>query len=379
MQNFISLITVSLKELTAVDIVLLAFNLLLFCFARPILLKIYGNTCRKELETRFKVFRSLILLIFAIILTEDLFIPIAQHSWITKIIALPLVLLAGFLVFFVAKYFIQLRFGVIRSDGEERTFSDTYKSRLITIVAGILTTLLTLVSIIQLLGFESILHASGAIGFVGVMLALTQGAWAPDIISGLIILNNEHFKDGDIIQFYDSKPMIGAVFKIKLFNTELLDPSNNHRISIRNSRIYNFTIHNLSRFASAKGLREELQFNIGYKVTEEQVSRMFEEAAGEMYRNPDIDIAGKYPIEVRATNAGDYAITWSLFYYTKNVQQLLKTRQLFRSAVIKRARESNIELATPILLNPRFEGEEQKKKDFRREKKGEKEICSYNL
>jgi len=97
----------------------------------------------------------------------------------------------------------------------------------------------------------------GAIGFIGVMIALTQAAWAPDIISGLIILNSNVFEQDDIIEIsIEGRTIVATVFRTKVFHTEILDLVNNHRIMMRNVKIRDTVIHNLTKFASAKGLRE---------------------------------------------------------------------------------------------------------------------------
>lgn len=124
------------------------------------------------------------------------------------------------------------------------------------------------------------------------------------------------------------------------------------------------TTHNLSRFSSAKGLREELQFKIGYETTKAQVERMIAIAEKEVVANHDIAVEGKFPMEIRATDAGDFAITWSIFYYTKKMSALLKTKQDIRCAVINAARKSNINLATPVLHDVMVSREKSKEPGY---------------
>lgn len=351
MNQFLQIILTSLQQLTAIDICLLSISIILLLFSKYLLSKKIINTVAKDasFNTRLKLFRSVNILIVIIIIFEDILVPVANHSWLTKIIAVPLIIYIIYIIFYILKYMIRKRYGHIRNHNGETVITDTYNSRILSILAALFLTIFALVSIIQLLGFESLLHAGGMIGFIGVMLALTQASWAPDIIGGLIILNSDQLNDGDIVQIFDDKLVVGSVFKVKLFYTEILNLTNNHRIMIKNSQLRDYTIHNLSRFSSARGLREELQFNIGYEITESKVVKMFASAEKNVCNNPSVDVDGKYPMEVRATKAGDFAITWSLFYYTKDVQKILSTRQSVRSAIIEAARLANISLATPIL------------------------------
>jgi len=63
-----------------------------------------------------------------------------------------------------------------------------------------------------------------------------------------------------------------------MFHTEILNLVNNHRVMLKNARLREFTIQNLSKFASAKGLREQLSFKIGYDISPEKVRKMFKAA-----------------------------------------------------------------------------------------------------
>ena len=122
----------------------------------------------------------------------------------------------------------------------------------------------------------------------------------------------------------------------------------NHRVMIRNSRIRDCTVQNLSRFANARGLRETLKFKIGYDVSAEKVTAMFETAFSYAVEDPDIHVEGQHPLEIRIQDTGDHAIEWSVHYYTKEEAQLIKTAQLFRAKVLQASIEANISLSTPI-------------------------------
>jgi small-conductance mechanosensitive channel len=52
---------------------------------------------------------------------------------------------------------------------------------------------------------------------------------------------------------------------------------------------------------------------------------------------------------IRITNAGNYAVEWTLFYYTKDVRHLLRTRRAVMRAMFEASKEMHISLATPLL------------------------------
>jgi len=154
---------------------------------------------------------------------------------------------------------------------------------------------------------------------------------------------------GDVIEFNDGHKSLGIIHKTKVFHTEILNLVNNHRIMIKNSRLREHTIHNLSKFASAKGLRENLHFKIGYDESITNVNAMFMEAFNRATSDFDIAMQAQYPLEIGVENTGDFAVEWVIYYYTKDLKQLLRTRQSFLKLILKTSKEFNIRLATPSL------------------------------
>jgi small-conductance mechanosensitive channel len=204
---------------------------------------------------------------------------------------------------------------------------------------------------VQILGFDDLLHAGGVIGVVGVMLALTQSSWAPDLISGLIILNSRLMEEGDVVEIDDGERLLTLVFRTKMFHTELLDVSRNHRIMLQNAKLRGSTIKNLSKFASARGLREKLQFNIGYDVEPRAVRQIFEESFARLRENGDCQIEFDHGFDLFPVAAADFAVTWAFFYYTKDLKHLVTTRYRVVGETVQVAREHRVQLATPLLVS----------------------------
>ena len=190
-----------------------------------------------------------------------------------------MVLYLAYLAANTGSYLTRRRYGKISAGSDGPQISDTYHSRMLTLLLSTFIAIVALIWVIRLAGFSSMLEAGGAIGFVGVFLALTQAAWAPDIISGLVLLNSDMVSEGDLIEIeINTEPLLGRVFKTKIFHTVLIDVVNNHRVMISNSRLRDQTIHSLSKFASARGLREKLIFKIGYDTSSASVKKMFRQA-----------------------------------------------------------------------------------------------------
>lgn len=337
------------NSLTAIEISVLVINLALMVFAKKIVALVYPESGNEKLKNnRVRVFRVLNAFIVIAIAYYHIHAKEGLEGLGFKLLLISLIIYSSFLVAHVFTYFIRHRYGKVREIEGNKKIIETYHSRLLTLFSGIFIFIISLIAIIQVLEFRSLLEAGGVIGFIGVFLALTQGAWAPDIFSGLIILNSGMIEEGDVIETSNGDSTIGIVYKTKIFHTEMLNMINNHRIMIRNARLRDMTVHNLSKFASARGLRESLHFKIGYSVASKKIRDMFLNAFEKAKKEASAPIEYQYPLEISMVDAGDHAVEWAIFYYTKDVKSLIKTRHYFRELVLDTSQEHGIELATPL-------------------------------
>jgi len=271
-----------------------------------------------------------------------------DNDWLIKITQVLVVLYFAMLLTQLINFFVRQRFGKTRVSKDSISIADTYSSRGLSIFVTVVTTIIALVTCLRILGFDSVLEAGGALGIIGLFLAMTQASWAPDIISGLIILNSRLCEEGDVIQFdMGGKTVVASIFRTKLFHTECLDLSNNHRLMVRNAKLRDYGLQNLSRFASAKGLRECLFFNIDYQHDEYEVSNMIKQAFSKIDDNEGVR-EEQYAPEIFVYDTGDYAVTWAVFYYIKDVKRLLSIKHIIRSYILKESVICNISLSTPI-------------------------------
>ncbi len=333
---------------------LVAINVLLIIFA-PYLVTRFSSQDLPEgaRDFRINVIRGLNVLIIGLLGHFRFYSEGQSGQGIgIKVLSILVIIYLSYLSVHLIGRFVRVRFGrSVQHTGSGHRIADTYASRALSIFISVFIGIMALISIIRVAGFSSLLEAGGVIGFVGVFLALTQGAWAPDIISGLVILNSKMFKERDVIRITDSgQEMLAIVYRTLAFHTELLNLVDNHRVMIRNSKIRDQTVHNLSRFASARGLRETLLFKIGYDVSSDRVKSMFQQAFTAAVEDADIPIEEQHPLEIRLKDTGDHAIEWSVHYYTKDEFALIKTRQLFREKILEASLECNIDLSTPVTL-----------------------------
>ena len=341
------------QYLSSAQAILISLNLSLLILAKPLFRLVLRGTqvSEEELFSRraFLVLQRANWISLICVVLYAVILPLNQEFGFTKVLSVLMIISCANLFDSLLDIFILQRFGRKKRADDQEVYVETYRSRLVSLMITAMIGVISILLIIKVIGFESLLETGGVIGFIGVLLALTQGAWAPDIISGLIILNTQILEEGDVIEFVSSRRVIGVVFKTKIFHTELLDLTSNHRVMIPNVQLRQSSVLNLSKFASAKGLRERLTFKIGYNVRQSEVHQLFKEVFELAKLDTDIRINDLHDLEVRVLNAGDYAIEWGVFYYLKDVRSVLSTRHHLTALIAKKSEERGISLATPIL------------------------------
>lgn len=339
-----------LYSLNNVDYIVLSVNLLLIIFAHPILKRFSsGGVTNNTMNMRTNLLRGLNVIIVLVYAYQYLYLPSGGETKSVTILTILAILYLTYFSNFLIQYFIDKQYGKERKIGEKVIYIPTYQSRLLSILATIFLTIIAIISIIQQLGFDSLLEAGGVIGFIGVFLGLTQASWAPDIISGLIILNSDVLEEGDIVETDDN--ILGRVHKTKMFHTEILNMTNNHRIMVRNEHLRNKTIHNLSRFASGSGLRECLSFKISYDTSSSEIKEMLL-AAFNAAVEKEVPLESNPEPEVKVLNTGDYAVEWGVIYHIKQVEHIIRIRRDLRESILEFSKNKNISLSTPILATP---------------------------
>jgi len=334
-----------LSELSVIDYLVICTNLLLIVFAHPILKRFSSSSLsQKVFDLRYNLLRAINVIILIAYGYQVIYAPVDEQGILVKTISILAIVYVSYICNYFLQYIINKHYGKTRQIGDNVIYVQTYKSRLLSIIAAVLLIVIAIISCVRILEFDSLLEAGGVLGVFGVLLALTQSSWAPDIISGLIILNSDMFEEGDIVEF---EKVIGRVHRTKLFHTEIINLRNNHRIMLRNANMRDHIIHNLSKFASGMGLRECLSFNIGYDTESSAVKEMLCEAFNDAVE-AGVEVESNPEPQVKLLKTGDHALEWGLLFHVKKVEQLIPTRRELREHILAQSIKHNIQLATPI-------------------------------
>ncbi len=341
MQNALPLF----DALSFVEILFCIACLVLMVMAKRLVMRFSQKTPAPKRALRVAVIRGFCLAAISAVMYFEIPPELSQQYGLVTVLAIAASLYLCYLGNFISAYFIFKRYGKSRTVAGKEITIPTYQTRALSLLSSCFFIILAVVAIVQQLGFSSLLEAGGVIGVIGVMLALTQGSWAPDIISGLILLNSDMIEEGDVIELPNGT--IAEVFKTKMFHTELLDLARNIRIMVRNTALRDRTLRNLSRYASVKGLRECMAYNIGYSTPVKEVEALFEKVR-DVAIQKELPFEGDHDLTLALLETGDHALKWGVIFHTKSPGKLIQLRRDINLIAQQESHKVGISLSTPL-------------------------------
>ncbi|NRB40768.1 MAG: mechanosensitive ion channel [Pseudomonadales bacterium] len=367
-----SLPDLSYMEWTGHALVFL-INALLFLFAKPLIEII---TTQNESANRIKILQFLNLFVFFLHII-DLTLLSANSNYQSFFIHLGLSVMSVYTAlycFSLSSFLSRKKFGQQKTLDDKIIYIDTYSTRVVDLMMLVIICVATIYALIKIWNADSLLETTGIFGISAAFLAFTSNIWAPDIFSGLIILNSQMLEDGHVVKVdgYKDEYIINKVSFIYII---LYDVRNNHRTLIRNSHFIKSKIDNLSRVASTDGIRKTLIYNIGYPVIaakdpderlaelalfQKKIDRMFCRANKMAADNDKIKVNSK-EFEWALTETGDYALKYQVWFYLERIpntkltavirKYLISTVYLVNEAIFKASIAENIDLSTPVIAN----------------------------
>ena len=351
-------------------------NIVLFIFARPILNFVAPN---QNNDTKIKIFRALNVLVLLLHILDLILVSVTSdyRNYFINLGYSLMIIYASMMAYSFLGALSKKRFGRERTVDEKTIYTETYSTRLVNLLLLIIIVFTTIYGLIIIWGANSLLETTGIFGLLMAFLAFTSSVWAPDIISGLIVLNSESIEDGDVV-LIDGHSNEYVISRVTLIYVVLYDIRNNHRTLMRNSQFTSNRVDNLSRVASSKGVRQALKYNIGYPQFtgneqaraaqladfKEKIDNLFEGAEKSCAGNEDIKINESSTFEWALTNAGDYALEYTLWIYLERIpstkvtstlrKHLMGTMYKVNEAVYTSSVLENIDLSTPDLIQAKI-------------------------
>ncbi len=348
-------------------IIVFVGNILLFLLARPILKWI---DLRSATNTKVRIFRSVNVLVFILHFLGLFLIRVNTgfESYFINIGYTIMVIYGAMLLYNLLCAQSRKRFGKQRTFDDKKVYLETYSSRMVDLFFLVFIVLTAIYILILIWNAQE--WFTGIYGILAAFLAFTSSIWAPDIISGLIILNTEILEDGDVV-LIDGHKNEYVIGRVTLIYVVLYDIRNNNRTLMRNSQFTESRIDNLSRVTSSAGIRQALTYKIGYpKLTgdrdarlatlaefKKQIGDMFEAAYATCVADEDIMVNGAKPFDWAMTNAGDFALEYTLWIYLDKIpntkitstirKHLMGTIYKVNEAVYDASIAEDIDLSTP--------------------------------
>ena len=131
-------------------------------------------------------------------------------------------------------------------------------------------------------------------------------------------------EEGDTVILRD-RDRLCIINRLTPFYALLLDVDKNHRILVRNSDLMKWGIENYTKRASVDGLRRTFEFKLGYPsptgardpVTNlfEKIEKSVDACCARAFEDDHIMVNEKLTFEWATVDAGDYALSFRLYYY----------------------------------------------------------------
>jgi len=364
-----------------IHFIIFIVNFSLLFLSKPIIYFIDPDPDQDHKVTQ-KLFVTINLL-FLILHIADIVLMAIDINYQNMFIKLAYSALSLYLSIFVYKLgnrYFRRKFGKSKIFEETTVYFDSYSSRVVEIIFLVVVFLLTTYSIIKIWEMDSLLETTGIFGITIGFLALTSSVWAPDILSGLIILNSNILEDGDVVVIdgYNDEYII---HKVSFIYTILYDIRNNHRTFIRNKRFIESKIDNLSRLASTEGIRKSITFKIGYPELSDDnkntridnllefrsgIDKLFSGANQLALKTTGLPIKKEKPFEWFLTSTDDYSLVYTLYIYLEPVpntkitsvarKHLLSSLFSINELVLESSANVGLELKTPDLISLNHSG-----------------------
>lgn len=264
-------------------------------------------------------------------------IPYHVYNWAHKISDVVLILLITWVGYKIFKDVV-LYYG--------RKWAETTETRVDDILIPILEKLgavvIVAVGVAYILadfGIDITLFVAG-MGVLGLVIAFATQESLSNFISGLFLVTDRPFKEGDMIQLPNGDYC--RVLKVGMRTTKLYKGLTHEVIILPNSDIANKMVVNVQ--LPDVQARTSVKVGVAYGSNLERVRAVLMEI---LLAHPHIQRDEKrYPV-VRLVNFGDYSIDYTAYFWVDMVDEQWQVQSDVREAIYRRFAEEGIEIPLP--------------------------------
>jgi len=252
------------------------------------------------------------------------------NDWELKVVNLAWVTLI-----FTGAFLLKWLFKKYLSRLENHGRIDRGKSYAIYSIVTYLIFIIAIISSIDALGFKiTILLASSSAILLGFGLGVQD--LVKDMVAGFIILFERTVTAGDIVEITG---IVGEVKEVGLRTTSLLTREGIVLI-VPNSKLTNDNVVNWSQ--NNRVTRFRVDVGVAYGSDTRKVEKILLEAAKE-----NKDVISKPEPMVFFQNFGDSSLDFSLFFFSRNLFRIERTKSDLRFVIDQKFRENNVAIPFP--------------------------------
>lgn len=357
----------------SVGILLVNFGLYVYA---PKIIKYFNSG--KENNFQLTILRSVNMLFIALSILDYVisFVTDAYSNYFSGVAYTLLVIYVSAFIYNGLSLLSRKKFGKEKEIDGVTLHVDTYNSRLVDIIVMVFIVFIAVYMVINAWGLTSMLETTGLMGLIVAFLALTNSIWAPDPYYCMVILSSDMLEDGDVVHI-EGMDDTYIISRVTFIYTLLFNTRTNYKTLVRNSKLIELHIDNLTKKASTDGLRHSLTFKIGYPEVGgtldmrtqrpdsvqkflKDVDLMFKDVAKRAEEDEVVKLNPNVELEWMMTNTGDYALEFTLVYFLDSLPKTKLTRKVrkhivgTRNRLIRLSYEASVEhgvsLATPDLI-----------------------------
>ena len=238
----------------------------------------------------------------------------------------------------------------------EKYFKKWYKASFFSFLTQTTFSVIAFFLIVEILWIDNYLQLWWIIAWIIAFFGFTSAVWAPDVISGIIILHNDRIQIWNVV-FIKELGLHAWVKRISLTEIKLVDLVYSHSILIRPSVFRNYTIENLSTGIIWKKshFKRNIEIQISYENTQKQVEDLCNSAYENMLSKINESEKKYFNLDAEITldikNFENDAVLYKLQYEITSPFYIVKAEQLFNSYLKLAQEKHKISFSTPKLID----------------------------